>query len=129
MLLRISKPSPANMWRQGAWPSALGFEIASLNVAGRFTSGTEAAYVRVETDKIIDEALRAQRTTDHAASFAKGEWIYGGTADLVARLVSRRDGTGRDRLRQLATEMRQVKHGAFAEIADQLLHVSHLASR
>ncbi len=128
-ILRYAKKAATNMWRQGAWPSALGFEIASLNVASRFMSSTEAAYVRTETDKIIDEALRTQRPSDHVDLFAKGEWIEGGTAHLVARLVSRRERTGRDRLRQLATEMRQVKQGAFAEIADQLFYVSHQVSR
>jgi hypothetical protein len=123
-ILRYAKKAATHMWRQGAWPSALGFEIAMLNVASRFVPCPDAAYVRAETDKIIEEALRAQRATDQHDPFRNGEWIEGGTAHLVGRLVSRRDRTGRDRLRQLATDARQVKQAAFAEIADQMFQGS-----
>jgi hypothetical protein len=128
-ILRYAKKAATNMWRQGAWPSALGFEIATLNVASRFVPDADAAYVRSETDKIIEEALRAQGSKDHVDLFPHAEWTKGGTAHLVSRLVSRRDRRGREQLRQLATEARQIKQVAFAEIADQMFHTSHPASR
>jgi hypothetical protein len=123
-ILRYAKQAATNMWRQGAWPSALGFEIAMLNVASRFVPCPDSAYVRAETDKIIAEALQAPRASDQHDPFPNGEWIEGGTAHLVARLASRRDRTGRDRLRQLATEVRHVKQAAFSGVADQMFQGS-----
>lgn len=127
-ILRYAKKAATNMWRQGAWPSALGFEIATLNVASRFVPCADAAYVRTETDKIIEEALNARRSTDQHDPFLNGEWIEGGTSHLVARLAARRDRTGRDRLRQLATEVRHGKQAAFAEITDQMFQGSRQVS-
>jgi hypothetical protein len=117
------------MWRQGAWPSALGFEIASLNVASRFVPGADAAYVRAETDKIIEEAVRAQKAVDQVDRSAETARIGDGAAYPVAHLVPRRGRTGRDRLKQPAIEVRQIKQAAFAEIADQTLRRSNRVSR
>ena len=64
VILRFVKNAATRMWRHGAWPSALGLEIACLNVASRFEPGADAAYVKVETDKIILEAVLTQTPID-----------------------------------------------------------------
>jgi hypothetical protein len=46
------------MWASGDWPSALGLSISCLNAESRFVPGEDAAYVRLETDRIVHEALR-----------------------------------------------------------------------
>lgn len=47
------------MWRRGDWPSALGLAISCLNAESRFVPGDDAAYVKIETDRIIKEANEA----------------------------------------------------------------------
>ena len=59
-ILRSSRNAAISMWRQGSWPSALGLQIAALNVASRFLAGADAAHVLAESDKIIEEAVRTQ---------------------------------------------------------------------
>ena len=72
-ILRYSSNAAISMWRQGAWPSALGLQIAALNVASRFVTGADAAYVLAESDKIIEEAARTQNLAGGDVSRA-GSW-------------------------------------------------------
>ena len=46
------------MWGSGDWPSALGLGISSLNVESEYVPGKDAAYVKAETDKIIQQAAK-----------------------------------------------------------------------
>jgi len=48
------------LWSSGDWPSALGLGISCLNAESRFVLGSDAAYVKIETDRIVKEA--AQKT-------------------------------------------------------------------
>ena len=128
VILRFVKNAAATMWRQGAWPSALGFEIACLNVASRFEPGADAAYVKAETDKILEEAVRTQRSMDRCDPPAAA-WVEGDAAHPVARVAPRTGRTGRHHLRQLAMEARQTKQAAIAEIAEQTLQLTHRVSR
>jgi hypothetical protein len=123
VILRFVKNAASTMWRQGAWPSALGFEIACLNVASRFEPGADAAYVKAETDKILEEAVRTQRSMDRC-DLPAADWVEGFGPHPAARVA-----TGRHHLRQLAMEARQIKQAAIAKIADQTLQLSHRVSR
>lgn len=49
------------MWKRGDWPSALGLGISCLNAESRFVLGEDAAYVKLETDRIIKAAGEACR--------------------------------------------------------------------
>ena len=120
VILRFVKNAATGMWRHGAWPSALGLEIACLNAASRFEPGADAAYVKAETDKILLEAVLTQRSIDRLDRPAAA-WLEGDEAAHVARLAPRHGRTGRHYLRQLAIEARQIKQAAFAKIADQML--------
>jgi len=55
-LLEELQGAAKNLWTGGDWPSALGLGISCLNAESRFTPGEDAAYVRVETDRLIKEA-------------------------------------------------------------------------
>jgi len=44
------------MWNRGDRPSALGLGISCLNAESRFIPGEDAAYVKLETDRIVKEA-------------------------------------------------------------------------
>ena len=44
------------MWNSGDWPSALGLCISCLNIESEYLPGEDAAYVKTETDKIIEQA-------------------------------------------------------------------------
>lgn len=44
------------LWNSGDWPSALGLGISCLNAESRFVPGEDAAYVKIETDRIVTEA-------------------------------------------------------------------------
>jgi hypothetical protein len=44
------------MWVSGDWPSALGLGISCLNAESRFVAGAAAAYVRAQTERLINEA-------------------------------------------------------------------------
>lgn len=46
------------MWNGGDWPSALGVGVSCLNAQSRLTPGEDAAYVRRETDRLIEEAQK-----------------------------------------------------------------------
>ncbi len=43
-------------WNSGDWPSALGLGISCLNAESRFVPGEDAAYVKIETNRIVVEA-------------------------------------------------------------------------
>ena len=43
-------------WNSGDWPTALGLVISCLNAESRFIPGEDAAYVKLETDRIVKEA-------------------------------------------------------------------------
>ncbi len=122
VILRNAKNAATNIWHQGAWPAALGFEIACLNVASRFVPGADAAYVKAETAKIIEEAARSAKNLN--GSFDRLAWMDGGAEQPASHSMPGRDRMGRERLRKLALEARQVKHAAFAEIADQALRLT-----
>jgi hypothetical protein len=49
------------MWKSGDWPSALGLGISCLNAQSRVVPGEGAAYVKLETDRIIKAASAGQR--------------------------------------------------------------------
>jgi len=106
-ILRVAKKAATNMWDRGAWPSALGFEITCLNVESRFVPGADAAYVKSETDKIIEEALQTQISV-HLINRPRAR----GCIKSDAVQVTRRGRTGRDHLRQLAIEARRIKQVA-----------------
>ena len=118
-ILRFVKNAATGMWRQGAWPLALGLEIACLNAASHFESGADAAYVKAETDKIILEAVLTQKSINRVDRPATEG--LGGDAHDAARLTPRHSQTGRHYLRELANEARQIKQAAFAKIAHQML--------
>jgi hypothetical protein len=46
------------LWASGDWPSALGAGISLLNAQSRFIPGDDAAYVKRETDRLIEEARK-----------------------------------------------------------------------
>ena len=46
-------------WNSGDWPTALGLGISCLNAESRFIPGEDAAYVKLETDRIVKEASEA----------------------------------------------------------------------
>ena len=107
------------MWRQGAWPSALGFEIMCFNVESRFLPGADAAYVKAQTDKIIKEALRAHSSAHPFDRPPVGAWMDDATPTLIEPLTHR-VATGRVRLRQLAIGARRIKQAALrAKIANK----------
>lgn len=54
--LKQARESSRQMWASGDWPSALGLAIALLNAESRFVPGDDAAYVRIQTHRIIKEA-------------------------------------------------------------------------
>jgi len=112
-ILRGALKAATSMWRQGAWPSALGFEIACLNVESRFVPGADAAYVKAETDKIIEEATQTQRSMHRLDPPPAGAWVDAGAACLVAPFLSRGGRMGRDRLRQLAITARQINQACL----------------
>ena len=83
VILRFVKNAATGMWRQGAWPLALGLEIACLNAASHFEPGADAAYVKAETDKIILEAVLTQRSINRLDRPATGGWEVTHTTQLV----------------------------------------------
>ena len=119
-ILRCAKCAARKMWREGVWPLALGFEIASLSVASRFVSDADAVYVRRESNKIVEEAM-----------WSTGAAPTGGGGEIHALVgsLSSPGQKGRARLRQLAIEVRQIKQAAFARIADQALQLSRDVGR
>jgi hypothetical protein len=56
-LLKECRRSFTEMWNRGDWPSALGLGISALNVEAEFVPGKDAAYVKAETDRIIQKAI------------------------------------------------------------------------
>ncbi len=46
------------LWSSGDWPSALGLGISCLNAESRFVLGSDAGYVKIETDRIVKEAAQ-----------------------------------------------------------------------
>ena len=57
--LEKMRKAALDMWRRGDWPSALGLAISCLNAECRFVAGGDAAYVKLQTDRIIKEASEA----------------------------------------------------------------------
>jgi hypothetical protein len=57
--LKKMRKTSLEMWCKGDWPSALGLGISCLNAESRFVPGDDAAYVKLETDRIIKEASDA----------------------------------------------------------------------
>ena len=57
-LLEECRKSGAEMWRSGDWPSALGLCISCLNIESEYLPGKDAAYVKTETDEIIEQAAK-----------------------------------------------------------------------
>ena len=55
-LVKDLRKAMLEMWNSGDWPSALGLGISCLNAESRLVPGDDAAYVRLETDKLIKEA-------------------------------------------------------------------------
>ena len=56
LFLEGMRKSALEMWNSGDWPSSLGLAIASLNAQSRFVPGDDAAYIRLETDRLIKDA-------------------------------------------------------------------------
>jgi len=54
--LKKMRKASLKFWNNGDWPSALGLGISCLNAESRFIPGEDAAYVKLETDRIIKEA-------------------------------------------------------------------------
>jgi hypothetical protein len=57
--LEKMRKASLEMWRSGNRPSALGLAISCLNAESRFVPGDDAAYVKLQTDRIIKEASEA----------------------------------------------------------------------
>jgi hypothetical protein len=57
-LLAECRKSGTEMWNSGDWPSALGLCISCLNIESEYLPGKDAAYVKTETDKIIEQAAK-----------------------------------------------------------------------
>ena len=55
-LLRLARKNAAAVWNKGDLPSAISLAIACLNAESHFVPGDDAAYVRLETDRLIREA-------------------------------------------------------------------------
>jgi hypothetical protein len=55
-ILKECHRSATEMWNSGDWPSALGLGISALNIESEYVPGKDAAYVKAETDKIIQQA-------------------------------------------------------------------------
>jgi hypothetical protein len=123
-ILRYIKKASASMRLQGAWPTALGWEIASLNVASRFEPGGDAAYVKAGTDIMVEEAMRTQSPRPDDGPAAAEPQFEAVALKSLSSLAPRRGRSGRYRLRQLAIEARQTKQAAFAEIADQTFRLT-----
>jgi uncharacterized protein YdcH (DUF465 family) len=58
--LEKMRKTSLKMWKSGDWPPALGLGISCLNAESRFVLGEDAAYVKLETNRIIKEAGEAQ---------------------------------------------------------------------
>lgn len=56
LLLKQCRAAASRMWDEGDWPSSLGLAISCLNAESEHVPGSDAAYVRGETGKIIAEA-------------------------------------------------------------------------
>ena len=57
--LKKMRKASLEMWKSGDWPSALGLGISCLNAESRFVPGEDAAYVKLETDRLIKKAGEA----------------------------------------------------------------------
>ena len=55
-ILREARKKTDELWRTDFWPEALGVGIVFLNAESRFVPGDDAAYVRHETQRLIEEA-------------------------------------------------------------------------
>ena len=57
-LLEECRKSGTEMWNSGDYASALGLCISCLNIESEYLPGKDAAYVKTETDKIIEQAAK-----------------------------------------------------------------------
>ena len=55
-LLEECRKSGTEMWNSGDYASALGLCICCVNIESEYLPGKDAAYVKRETDKIIEQA-------------------------------------------------------------------------
>jgi len=55
-MLEHARKSMIQMWNREDWYSALGLGITCLNIESEQLPGEDAAYVKRETDRIIEEA-------------------------------------------------------------------------
>ena len=55
-LLEECRKSGTEMWNSGDYASVLGLCISCLNIESEYLPGKDAAYVKRETDKIIEQA-------------------------------------------------------------------------
>jgi len=60
--LKEMRKAGIDMWNSGDWPSALGLGISCLNAQCRFVPGDDAVYVKLETDRLINEAAQDARS-------------------------------------------------------------------
>ena len=57
-LLEECRKSGTEMWNSGDYASALGLCISCLNIESEYLPGKDAAYVKTETDRIIEQAAK-----------------------------------------------------------------------
>ena len=57
-ILKEMRDAMREMWAGGDWPSALGLGISCLHAESLFTPGEDAAYVKLETGRLIQEASK-----------------------------------------------------------------------
>ena len=57
-LLAECRKSGTEMWNSGDYASGLGLCISCLNIESEYLPGNDAAYVKRETDKIIEQAAK-----------------------------------------------------------------------
>ena len=58
-MLKELRKRASQMWDQQDWPGSLGVAMVCLNAESMYVPGDDAAYVRRETDRIIEEAKQA----------------------------------------------------------------------
>ena len=58
-ILKEMRNAMREMWASGDWPSALGLGISCLHAESLFTPGEDAAYVKLETGRLIQEASKS----------------------------------------------------------------------
>ena len=59
------------MWNSGDYASALGLCISCLNIESEYLPGKDAAYVKTETDTIIEQAATYLERSQHLKSTSR----------------------------------------------------------